>query len=1048
MNKFICHRVLPFICTFLIIVSLMVPVASAAGIGVDENLDTDSVAAWQSAVGNDVTDFVDEFASFLGVPLTKSAVFWRIMDGTLGTHLGEMGRDTLELVCTRLNNAFGSTPIDKQFSGLPDSMRTWFGMTLNDLMGFGTMHFEVQYPSGTAGYYRIVESISGIPVVTSRGMYPCTLHESVSSEDGAPTGCKFVPISYLKDKVHMMPYESLYNLGQDYGLTPMKYDKYWILKKSGTGATDFVLADANSYPCVARYDVNQWASNQDRPQTEVKDEVGEIVEGVLEGINTGIDLESMLLTLPDGSLQFIDELIYDSFNQTYNIDSHDTYNIENNFYFEYNFSWTYHVTHTSITYIGQTEEYDKYYEVYYELPDGRNSADLTKEDLEQLNLSIDVVPYGRSADDTSLRSLYHFDGDTHDESYWNYCTDFVWNTGASLTYMDAGTFNGALYLDENDHNFDVLLPSDIGTGDFTLQFRYYQSHTPAASHDSFICFGDSEFCWFTGEEFGWDSIVCSVIPTGTWNEIAFMREDGILYYYLNGVCYGSRSESRFFSYELNFNFGSTQQTYKYFDELRVLDYALVSNGENYAPSAVPHDTNLTLVLPDSTVPVADEFWDIDTSGTNLINGDFSAGELPEDFQTTMGSFPMAGQLTSTTLNQLGISSTSDVTLNVLKNYTLVTQNIAYTSTGSSTETSGKFTYSSWHGGLFTPVTLTSVKRTSESYSAGYPIGTNLTIAVLLNDGSVYQCTAPAGTVNSVSFDGGTIGFDVGTASTGTSSSIVGTNLYFGYVAPDVGSSLEIVYVELIEGTSSDLSGEWVESVLVMEAEELNTPTLAVRTDKEITTYQIGGVRPSLPVKGQVWCLVENDRITSIQIYNGSAWEGCDGRIWTGSRWIPASSYNVITLQDMYDIADATQDFEYIYTESGFWTWWQKSWNAFTEKLFVTLEAGGTGTGSGDVDLDAVDPEQDPDEEDAKSFLEFLLLVVAGGKSVVSGTRELFSGVVSSVPGTMDDLTDAFDSGGIAVGVFDGSSMDPDAADLSEGAAALSESEVQDPWRYR
>lgn len=147
-----------------------------------------------------------------------------------------------------------------------------------------------------------------------------------------------------------------------------------------------------------------------------------------------------------------------------------------------------------------------------------------------------------------------------------------------------------------------------------------------------------------------------------------------------------------------------------------------------------------------------------------------------------------------------------------------------------------------------------------------------------------------------------------------------------------------MYIELVAGTETDLKAEWVESVTIMDKDELNTPTLAVRTDLEITSHQIGGVRPSIPEKGQVWALVENQRITSLQIYNGQAWEGVDGRIWTGSRWIPASSYNIVTLQDMYDIQDATQDYEYIYTESGFWAWWQRSWNAFTEKLFSILQA--------------------------------------------------------------------------------------------------------------
>ena len=121
----------------------------------------------------------------------------------------------------------------------------------------------------------------------------------------------------------------------------------------------------------------------------------------------------------------------------------------------------------------------------------------------------------------------------------------------------------------------------------------------------------------------------------------------------------------------------------------------------------------------------------------------------------------------------------------------------------------------------------------------------------------------------------------------------------------------------------------------MTPEDLATPTLAVRSDIPVTTWQIGGVRPSVPTKGQVWALVERQYITSLQIYNGRAWEPCHGRIWTGSRWVPYSAYNVITLKDMSDIVDSSSpDKEYIYTETGFWDWWQRSWNAFTSKFFA------------------------------------------------------------------------------------------------------------------
>ena len=277
------------------------------------------------------------------------------------------------------------------------------------------------------------------------------------------------------------------------------------------------------------------------------------------------------------------------------------------------------------------------------------------------------------------------------------------------------------------------------------------------------------------------------------------------------------------------------------------------------------------------------------------------------------------------------------------------------------------------------------------------------------------------------------------------------------------STIVLSGFEILRYSSDYQLSTWepVSSVIPLDSDSLNTPTLAVRTDLDITSYQIGGVRPSLPKKGQVWCLVENQRITSIQIYNGSAWESCDGRIWTGERWIPASSYNIITLQDMYDIVDSTPNYEYIYTESGFWAWWQKAWIAFTDKLFSILGSGSGGSGGSgadggdgstvlrDVDFDADIVLVNPDDEDGKTFWQFILLVIDGGKSVVGGVRHLFSGVVSLVPESMSVISGSFDSGGSAVGALDGTSLDPDAADLPATASLEdSESEVSDPWRYR
>ena len=425
-------------------------------------------------------------------------------------------------------------------------------------------------------------------------------------------------IRTLRSPYSLVSYAELYNLANAAGGKVQKSGNlYLILNSAGTQyyATPSGLA-------YAYMPTDESASGSDRPTDSVIEVGGDGSQNTVsvDGDNTKIDIANGVFTGLDGTLQIIDGVIYDESTKTYYIDSHDSYTTNIYNYYTYQ----YYINYTSITYIGYTEQYDKHYEVYYKLPDGRSSADLTAEELEQLNLSIDVINYGRSADDVSLRSLYHFDGDTDDSSYWNYCTGFTWNKGASLTYMDEGTFGGSLYLDETEHDFTLTMPSGL-MGDFTLQFRYYQSATAAPQTDSYIKLGTATVMQFDGANIkNGSGTVLSTMPIGSWNELALIRDSGTLYYYLNGVKIGSVSQGIAWQ-ELNFHFGSGQQTFKKLDELRVLNTALQTGGASYTPTSVPHDTNLALVLPDSAKPVADEYWAVDfhedaTYSANFTNG--------------------------------------------------------------------------------------------------------------------------------------------------------------------------------------------------------------------------------------------------------------------------------------------------------------------------------------------------------------------------------------------------------------------------------------------
>lgn len=921
-------RILSVFCAFLVLVPYFTVSTSAADL--DSIIyDRDSVVSWESALSSPGADVVEAIANYFGVENSLEKVFWRTLDGALGQNVGSVEEQKLYALADAMNSVFhGNTG-----NAFGDALAMFPAMKNRlcyEIFGLASPYFEVV--TAPSGLKRIKDSRNGLYLVRSDGAYP---YVELSSDGTTTAGNHWVgERSCSTAQVNLQDYATLSAINASLIEKGISSKLYRLGNYYGIWYNYQYYCDSQNRPIVCWADEYTTATSQDRPGTSVKDENGETatdedgnpLDGSTVDVTASMDLNNMTIVLPGGQQLVADQVIYDESTKTYHIDSHDTYNYTYNYYY----TWNYYINYTSITYIGQTEEYNKYYEVYYELPDGRDSADLTAEELEQLNLSIDVIPYARSADDVSIRSLYHFDGDTKDSSYWNYCTEFYWHTGASLTYMDAGTFEGALYLDETEHEFELLLPSAITSGDFTMQFRYYQSATAAPVTDSYVQLSGTDVLKFDGASLkNGSGAALASMPVGSWNEIAISRYNGSIRYYLNGVYLSSTSNTTAFGDTILFHFGDEQQTFKYFDEFRFVSKSLYG-AYNYTPSSVPFDTNLTLVLPDSQIPVADEYWSITASSDNLLNGNFTNGTLPGGFTTLTSStntysvIPPALGI-RTTYSSISCSSTC-ATLTRLSN-----------STTYSTSTAEY-----WVGGMFS-----CIGRCNNSYTylSGLENGT-YTLSVILGDGTVssYTFTLKYGSSSGVksgsqTFDWGTLGVE--RCSIGSTSSAL-----YAYILPNSGTSIDVVYVELLKASSTDLSAEWVESVTVFDKDSLNTPTLAVRTDLDITSYQIGGVRPSLPSKGQVWALVEGQYITSLQIYTGSAWEGVDGRIWTGERWIPYSSYNIVTLKDMYDIVDGSgSNYEYIYTESGFWSWWQKSWNAFTEKLFSALGTGGSSSGT-------------------------------------------------------------------------------------------------------
>lgn len=850
------------------------------------------------------------------------------------------------------------------------------------------------------GVYRFREYHTDLWLVNSSGHFP--FYEPPKGEDGnVPavdnTGIQWLPYKDAfqdQNNRHFVTKDVLDDMSAYYKGVVIKQDKYYVITTTDPVLGGYLyLCDPHGYPYVNVIDPESTAINT---PNNYFDSSGSTTNNQLL-----VDLIQNVTWFPDGTMQYIDSVIYDESTQSYYVDSHDTYNFVNDSYNTYNYHWeyNYYIDYTSITYIGDTEEYEDPFECYYELPDGRSSADLTKEELEQISLNfVDVINYARSADDVNMRVLYHFDGNTDDSSYWSYCTKFDWVEGASLTYMDEGTFNGSLYLDETDHKFTITLPNNDMGGDFTFQFRYYQSYTAAPVTDGIISFGFVDVMKIDGGAFyNRDGVALCPVPIGSWNEICFVRQEGILYYYINGICYGQLSSLGGFGGTITFSFGSKQQTYKKLDEMRFTKGAVYTAPDDYTPTAVPFDTNLALVLPDGEVPVADEYCVIVPAEGNILSRyDFTDLSTLSVSEFNWGGFSSTNFLNTKAHVQSLFSYlnfyTFDNTVSLTQGEQGVVLSVSDTSPGSVSSKSlsaANYIYN------YVPNCL-NLNLCSGLLSNGNTLGEFdilglgyrpsrdrcFTLTVVDVGGNTSYITFGFDWMSArlycFGYECSTVGF-VGNISQGPEASLGKLSfsdtrgqsfdgpLFVG-IYP-LSGSVEIAYMELVEGDAPQFELEW-HSAVYSSGQLEDSPVLAVKSNTEVTSWQIGGVRPSYPERGQVYALVENGRITSLQQYTGYAWIAVDGRIWTGERWIPPASFDVFTLKDFWDVVGNTNnDYTYIYTESGFWDWWQKQWLSFTDKLF----SRDSGSGSGSVtntDI-TINIENDIllDEEDKRDFNE-------------------------------------------------------------------------------
>ena len=674
----------------------------------------------------------------------------------------------------------------------------------------------------------------------------------------------------------------------------------------------------------------------------------------------------------------IDSLFWDNSTHSYTANTYQ-YDITNNTYNYYTWNISYNITNTYVTYIGSNQGFQEEYEYYYELPDGRSSADLTADEIAGISFQFaDVVNYARSATDTTLRGLWHFDGDTDDSGYFSTATEFVWNEGASITYMDSGNFNGALYLDNISHDFDIRLPSNLGAADWSIQFRYYQASQPdtQTNKENSLSLGSNVLLtWDEQSFYPFGGFTAVQMPVGSWNELAFVKDSGVIRFYLNGIQVVSKSDSTSYNDLLSFVLGDTSRQYSMLDELRVVNFPLVTGGLPYTPTSVPFDTNLVLVLPDSAFPIADEYWEFNSEGNIFEGYDFSSGSV---------SLP-AGWDVDPELGQ--IEYFSDFVR--LTNGSIPSW--AFSEVASTSDSTRYCLYYTWDA--------TSLATGSYTYC----------FSVMSPDGSVYSFPISFSVVNRLPDGGFSISMSAQYKDFGPFYLIVkrySTRIIFCIMPKS--ASFDLIYVEAVPGSVPNTGHEKVSCIY--SSDEVKANTAAIQSDIPVNGYTVGGVRPTFPVRGDVWLPVSGSRITGCYIYNGRAWEEAGARWYTGVRWIPIYAFDIYTLQDCWDIADGDDVVTPIGSENEFWNWWKQAWTDFVSG-FGSGGAGGESFPGGEEDNPTL-PDIPPGdgEDEGFSIFELVAQLLSSIWSLLSGTVSvLFGGVTSLIQGVGSGVNGFFDA---------------------------------------
>lgn len=163
-----------------------------------------------------------------------------------------------------------------------------------------------------------------------------------------------------------------------------------------------------------------------------------------------------------------------TYNATYNTYNYVTYDVDytTNYYIQDNRTY---VSYYIINVNNETQEQEEtYVEMYYELPDGRNSLYLTVDDIKGQYFPSNYSKYVSVAeDDGTTLGLWHLDGDLKDSSYHGNTAGSAYNN----VYTDGLYANGKKFSDSEDDFLELKLDKVDLPSSWTLEWCEYVPET-------------------------------------------------------------------------------------------------------------------------------------------------------------------------------------------------------------------------------------------------------------------------------------------------------------------------------------------------------------------------------------------------------------------------------------------------------------------------------------------------------------------------------------------------------------------------------------------